>query len=1838
MKTRKIITIAAAIFALANTFAQSVPSYVPTNNLVGWWPFNGNPNDQSANGFNGTVTGATLTNDRYGNPDKAYLFSSSANNISIQNNSFLCLSNTDFTINSWIKLDAFPLLGSSSEQYNQYYTILGKRQSGYSESNYSIGISTPSAPNGAGNLVFTQGPAGAGSEVYSNSAINAGVWNNISIVYTQSNQTIKLFVNNNLVIQQTGVTIPGENSANLWFGNDVSSKANYFPGIIDDIGIWNRALTQQELNSIYNSNNNCLLPTPTISASGSTTLCQGESVILTSSSPSGNTWSNGATTESITVSDSGSYSVTFSDESCYKTSNPVVVTVNPLPANLAITASGPTSFCEGGAVTLSLNNLSAVRYLKFESYYSSDDGQVNVNEIQAFSNGVNVALNKPGYANSYEYGNWSSNGANAVDGNDWNRWSSNRNDPEPDINNPHYIVIDLQSQFNLESVLLVINNFQQTYSFKVSQDGTNWIEIGSGNSVSGSFTFNPPTTNFNDLLWSNGETTQSITVSNSGSYSVKAFIGSTCSVTSNALAVTVSPLPTTPTISASGSTTLCQGESVILTSSSPSGNTWSNGATTQSITVTQSGSYSVSVSNSNCSSTSAHVVVTVTPLPNNPIILSSGPTSICEGGAVTLSLNNLSAVRYLKFESYYSSDSDQVNVYEIQAFSNGVNVALNKPGYANSFNASGNWSTNGYRAVDGNFGSRWSSNRNDPGPDINNPHYIVIDLQSQFNLESVLLVINNFQQTYSFKVSQDGTNWIEIGSGNSVSGSFTFNPPTTNFNDLLWSNGETTQSITVSNSGSYSVKAFIGSTCSVTSNAIAVTVSPLPTTPTISLSGSTTLCQGESVVLTSSSPSGNIWSNGATTESITVTDSGSYSVSVSNGDCSATSNPVVVTVSTLPTTLTISASGSTALCQGASIILTSSTPSGNTWSNGETTQSITVSNSGIYSVTSLGVCANAIGNDTSTVTVTELAVPTKPVTSAVTYCQYQTAIALTASEITTATTNWYDDPSAVTPYPNAPTPITDAVGTFNYYVSQTAANGCESDRVLIEVIVYPIYNASICYVTSDETQTLRNRIYVNNNGNYNVDTYQILREGDSAEVYDLIGEITPNQNSFLDIDADNSASSYKYKVKTKDISGLVSNESSSHKTILLQSSLSTNNNINLSWTPYDGISYGTYKIYRKVNDGVFELLKSISSSNLSYTDVMANTNENKYYYYVSIAVNSCSINSSTKLSYRNAGLTTQIKSNYKIIPKRGVDIPSTSTLTYCTGATIATAKGATSLKFYTTPSGGTSLAESTPLTTRTLYLTETIGGLESTSRVAKSIVVGLPTTAGAITTPDNLLCKYVGQTTPLAFTTPVVAGATYLWSVPTGVNIVSGSETNSLTVNFSGVSQTLAGTIGNIGVRVINAAGCASAAEKKFTLTTKIPTTPTKLILTSKEISLSSLATITKVGPYMGTSTVFTLKATDISNTAHHYRWDLPTGVTQLSGDTSNEITVDFSSVSAGTGNLIISVNSVGGCGESTTAKTLTLSRALPTKPSALTLTALASNTITLPIGTADKITNISPYAGKSTILTLVATPIATQGATATSYEWVFPSGVHSFGTTAKTVGEVTTISSVSNIITVDFSDVLPAVLSIPISVYAVNGVGKSLIKTLTLTSTVPATPGSITTTALAVPTYNPACSNTITVKVPPVFGVSNIWTVGSGATITSGQGTNSIVVNVSGVTTTKLVISVIASNGTGSSAAKTLTIYKVSTCRISTEEAVSENFKVVGYPNPSSSEFTIDVQSSSKGKPFGVQVYDVLGRLIEEQHTKGATLKIGANYQSGTYILKVSQGENQKTLQVIKK
>jgi hypothetical protein len=516
---------------------------------------------------------------------------------------------------------------------------------------------------------------------------------------------------------------------------------------------------------------------------------------------------------------------------------------------------------------------------------------------------------------------------------------------------------------------------------------------------------------------------------------------------------------------------------------------------------------------------------------------------------------------------------------------------------------------------------------------------------------------------------------------------------------------------------------------------------------------------------------------------------------------------------------------------------------------------------------------------------------------------------------------------------------------------------------------------------------------------------------------------------------------------------------------------------------------------------------------------------------------------------------------------------------------------------------------------------------------------------------------YMGTSTVFTLTAPVApTAASYQWTLPAGVNQLSGGTSNIITVDFAGVPA----GIGSLPIVVKSAGGCGLSTARTLTLGRVVPGAPTALTLTnSSQPNLSSLAKITKVGPYTGTSIQFTLTATPFLTqgaTSTSYAWVLPSGVTCETASTvttvkvkstvntgtvevpvyaiedvpaietpTNVITVNFNGAT-GIGNLELKVFGLNGAGNSI-ARKLVLARALPTAPTALVLRDGAT-----------VVTKVGPYVGESTSLTLTATPFATQGAEATSFTWTLPAGVNvTAGATlvSGTISTPTTWTSTGTVLTVNFDGVAPNVFSLPLSVQAVNGAGTSATtRTLTVTSAAPSTPGSITTPTLAIPTYNPACpgTTTITVQVPSVFGVTYAWAVGgTEAVITGGQGTNSITIDVEAVTTTTLAISVIGSNGTGSSGTRALTIKKVATCRIAPESATASKFSAKAYPNPSSSEFTIE--TSAKGA-MSVKVYDMQGRLVE----KADTNRVGSKLAAGAYNVIVNQGANTKTLRVIKK
>ncbi len=231
----KLLLLAMGIALSAQSLIAQVPSYVPTNGLVGYWPFNGNANDVSGNNNNGTVNGATLTSDRNGNANSAYSFNGSSNFIQVANSSSLQNVNS-ITISAWINITQLYQSGGSG-----FFPIVSKSNSQGTYGNYAFGFWSP-------NIIAHLNNA----ETATAFPFSIGNWQNV--VVSIGNGTTSFYLNGNLLWSGNSGVFPNNpvNNLPLIFGMDRPGLVEYANGKIDDIGIWNRVLTSQEISSMFN--------------------------------------------------------------------------------------------------------------------------------------------------------------------------------------------------------------------------------------------------------------------------------------------------------------------------------------------------------------------------------------------------------------------------------------------------------------------------------------------------------------------------------------------------------------------------------------------------------------------------------------------------------------------------------------------------------------------------------------------------------------------------------------------------------------------------------------------------------------------------------------------------------------------------------------------------------------------------------------------------------------------------------------------------------------------------------------------------------------------------------------------------------------------------------------------------------------------------------------------------------------------------------------------------------------------------------------------------------------------------------------------------------------------------------------------------------------------------------------------------------------------------------------------------------------------------------------------------------------------------------------------------
>jgi hypothetical protein len=337
MKKSMFSAFAVGLCLTASVWAQ-VPSYVPTNGLAGWWPFNANANDESGNGNNGTVNGATLTTDRFGNTNKAYDFDGLNDFIQVSS-----LSLNNLSISAWINLDSTLSSGGLSGIAS---TLMGPFYTGF-----ELRID---------NTAFSTFVLGGNGSWYSHTYSTPLQLNNWYLVNATWNGSISNLYINGLLVMSMSVPYFSNNNFPVLFGTRGDYwNGGWLNGTIDDIGIWNRALTQQEITALYQS---CSNPLATITSPGSTAFCSGGSLNLTASTGIGYTYQwfrNGtaisnATASSYSATLAGNYTVVISSNGCSSTSAATTVTVNPNPT-VALTGLNSFTNLYASPITLTGN-------------------------------------------------------------------------------------------------------------------------------------------------------------------------------------------------------------------------------------------------------------------------------------------------------------------------------------------------------------------------------------------------------------------------------------------------------------------------------------------------------------------------------------------------------------------------------------------------------------------------------------------------------------------------------------------------------------------------------------------------------------------------------------------------------------------------------------------------------------------------------------------------------------------------------------------------------------------------------------------------------------------------------------------------------------------------------------------------------------------------------------------------------------------------------------------------------------------------------------------------------------------------------------------------------------------------------------------------------------------------------------------------------------------------------------------------------------------------------------------------------------------------------------------
>jgi trimeric autotransporter adhesin len=697
-----------------------------------------------------------------------------------------------------------------------------------------------------------------------------------------------------------------------------------------------------------------VVPLPNFSLGLDKKICSGKSTTLTASGGTSYIWSDGSTSQTLNVNPTTNttYMVTVTNAAGCTATDDILVTVNPNPTALAspnvsicagqsttLTASGGNSYTwssggSGSTVSVSPNSTTAYTVVATDGNLCTASAQVivtvnlvnvNAGNDVTICNGQNVVLD----ANSSNLGTYA-----------WdNGILTNTNTVSPTTNTTYTVTFTDTNNgcTKTDDVLVkVVAPPIATANADVTicNGGLAFLNASGGTSYA----------------WNNGSTSPAPSVSpNSTTLYTVSVSNGTCAATDDVW-VTVIPLPIALI---SGKTQLCSGETTLSANSGFPIYTWSNGASTKDITVTQAGTYNVIVTDANGCAGSTQTFIISEPQPTI-----SGVSTICPNSNGVLQVNqNYDTYEWNNGKNGKSITISQSGNYTVTTTDfSGCKTTANYTvlqGAAPSVSIVGTTAicTNGSTLLTVNSPNaaayKWS----------NNSTWNILSISQAGDYTVTVTNLQGCTAEKSVTVTQYPNPTVSINGPAQIceTGGSAQLSVNGNFSKYAWSNSFNNPNITVNTSGNYSVTVTDANGCEA-SNQIFIS----PKKVVANITGSTSFCPGKSTLLTASATNASsyLWSNGVTTASASINAIGKATVTITdNIGCKGVANVDVTTSSSLQPKIT----GTTQICEGNETTF----DVGNgfltyEWSDGSKNATLKASKSGVYTVSvSDGVCTGA---------------------------------------------------------------------------------------------------------------------------------------------------------------------------------------------------------------------------------------------------------------------------------------------------------------------------------------------------------------------------------------------------------------------------------------------------------------------------------------------------------------------------------------------------------------------------------------------------------------------------------------------------------------------------------------------------------------------------------------------------------------------------------------------------------------------------------------------------------------------------------------------------------------